>query len=161
MDTTDERGQAGQSDDKSTSSGLVSQLAEMDDCNYAGEDDDDKGEDGDDGASIWTNSSASLRMQSVPTDLTGVKPTLPSTIFLSFCNLSTSPSTFCLCLSQVTPSMYSSELSLVTVTMNSGGFGHCLPLSLIEHLLGSTEREYFWSDINLHFYCTAHTSRHS
>lgn len=53
-----------------------------------------------------------------------------------------------LCLLQVTPIMYSSELTK-TETTNSGGLTHDFPLSDIEHLSGNNNSRKTKSDINL------------
>ena len=76
-------------------------------------------------------------MQSVPTGLTGESRTLPGGAALASCALLTLAATASECRPHATPTMYSPSPATIETT-NSGGLGHCLPESLIEHRFGST-----------------------
>jgi len=96
----------------------------------------------------WIKSSASERIQSVPTALSSENFIFPFGIRPSFCRLANFSETESLCFLQVTPTMYSSVDSATDIT-NSGGFTQSFPFSLTEHRFGIVIQNLFEYDIKL------------
>jgi hypothetical protein len=88
-------------------------------------------------------------MQSVPTGFNAEKLIAPFGILSSFCKASSFALKTCLCLSQVTPTMYSSLSDAIEI-MNSGGLTQLLPFSLIEQRSGSNKLSLQNNYVNVH-----------
>jgi hypothetical protein len=88
-------------------------------------------------------------MQSVPTGFSAEKLIAPLGILSSFCSNSSFALKIVLCLSHVTPTMYSSLSDTIDI-MNSGGLTHGLPFSLIEQRSGSNVISLQNNYVNVH-----------